>query len=118
MDTLFATKDKKAEAEQRFQKTLFKRDTESAWQAYTASQSRAIADMAWRKRRFTCLWEYILGQSSPSSRVPQLGLYTLCAASFGDQPAAQPSQDQHDHSSDSRLDHYIGSWPERTSNRP
>jgi len=31
MDTLFATKDKSAEAEQRFQKTLFKKDTVVAW---------------------------------------------------------------------------------------
>jgi len=32
MDTLFATKDKSAEAKQRFQNTMFKKETVVAWQ--------------------------------------------------------------------------------------
>jgi len=74
MDTIFATKNKSAQAEQRFQKTLFKRDTKSAWQAYTASQSRAVTDMAGPKRRFTdaSLWDTFLGNLQPIAGVHNL----------------------------------------------
>ena len=52
-DTILATKDKSAGAEQHFQKALFRKETTAEWQAYTATQSKAIADMAGPKRRFT-----------------------------------------------------------------
>ena len=74
MDTLFATKDKSAEAEQRFQKTLFRRETEVAWQQYTPSQSKAIAEMAGPKRRLTDagLWDTFLGNLHPVAEVHNL----------------------------------------------
>ena len=74
MDTLFATKDKSAKAEQRFQKTLFKRETNEAWQQYTTSQSKAIADMAGPKRRLidARLWETFLGNLQPVTGVHNL----------------------------------------------
>jgi len=74
MDTLFATKDKSAEGEQRFQMTLFKRKTNEAWQQYTTSQSKAIADMTGPKRRLTDagLWDTFLGNLQPVTGVHNL----------------------------------------------
>ncbi len=74
MDTLFATKDKSAEAEQRFQKTLFKRETDDGLAAIHASQSKAIADMAGPKRRLTDagLWDTFLGNLQPVAGVHNL----------------------------------------------
>jgi len=71
MDTLFATKDKSAKAEQRFQKTLFKSETETAWQQYSTNQSKAITDMAGPKRRLTDagLWDTFLGNLHPVAGV-------------------------------------------------
>ena len=74
MDTLFATKDNSAEAEHRVQKTLFKRETNEAWQRYITSQSKAIADMARSKRRLTDarLWDAVLGNLQPVTGVHNL----------------------------------------------